>query len=229
MNGIRWNAEAMNALMTRQDVIANNMANASTVGFKREVVGFSRFEQTLGAAISAGSKTDVNQGAFHETGNPFDLAVMGAGYFSVETPDGTRYTRDGSFSLDEKGYVVDHAGRKVVGTSGPIRITGDASDVTVQSDGRVMIDGEEKARLKIAHFSSDAVLQRSGDGLVGLASGEEVDGKSNLMQGFLESSNVNTVQEMVSMMDGLRLFESNQRALRLQDNALGQAISDLSR
>jgi flagellar basal body rod protein FlgG len=232
--GIDANAQAMTALQQQQDVQANNLANTGTTGFRRDQVHFQEFREVLrGKEMTlpeAAVTVDPTPGALVRTDNPLDLGIEGRGFFAVQTPDGVRYTRNGTFQWDDKGGLVTGSGLPVLGTNGPLRKPDEAKgDVVVDKDGTLRVGGEVAGRLKIAHMAPGAVMSKIGGGLLTLTRGETVDGRSEVRQGALESSTVNSAREMVEMMNTLRLFEANQRSFRLQDEALGRAIQDLGR
>jgi len=232
--GIYANAKAMDALMVQQDVHANNLANVNTTGFKKDTVRFREFKEILrGQEVvvpEPETSFDRDTGPLVPTGNPLDLAVQGAGSFAVETPDGVRYTRNGCFQWDADGKLVDGGGRTVVGTGGVItRKTEASGPLTVQSDGTLTMGDTTLGRIKVVEFSKDSAFEKVGESLIRQTQGEAKTGKSQVIQGYLESSTVNSVREMADMTHTLRLFESNQKALRLQDEALSRAIQDLSR
>lgn len=234
LQGIHPNAQAMDALMRQQDAQANNLANVNTTGFQRDAVRFRGFEEVLrGRTVTAPraeSSFDRSPGVAQRTDNPLDLALEGTGYFTVETPEGPRYTRNGSFQWDAKGRLVDSGGRPLLGSAGPVRRPKEAKGfLAVDSEGRVTMGEADLGKLKLAHFGPGADLRKRGDSLLELRSGDLLPGRTTVKQGFLESSNVNSVREMAEMMNTLRLFEANQRALQVQGDTLGRAIQDLAR
>jgi flagellar basal-body rod protein FlgF len=233
LRGIYANAQAMTALMAKQDVQSNNLANVNTTGFKKDRVNFEEFSEVLrGQQVStpiARTSIDSTAGPSVRTENPLDLSIQGTGFFSVQTPEGPRYTRNGSFQWNEKGRLVDGGGRVVLGTGGPIQRREEGGAIAIGPSGTISMGGEPIGQLSVVEFSKGARLRKVGDGLLEKMSGEPTPGRGRVMQGYLESSSVNSVQEMAEMINTLRLFEANQRALRYQDEALGRAISELGR
>jgi flagellar basal-body rod protein FlgG len=232
MNGIRMAAGAMKALMNAQEIVANNVANAGTSGFKRDIPVFS-FDQTLDnvtgvSPCSVSSVSDLRPGALDKTGNPLDLAIDGNGYFEIETPEGTRYTRDGSFMLNSEGDLVTARGYRVLGDNGPVNVA-DARTVAINADGQVLSDGVEVNRVRVLMFAPGAQMQKSGEGLFSITGTEPARSTAGLRSGFIEKSGVNAVEEMANMMTMLRQFESAQRAIRLQDTALEKAVNSVGR
>lgn len=174
--------------------------------------------------------TNYEQGQVFGTGNDFDLAIEGKGFFSVETPQGERYTRSGEFTRDNEGYLVTKEGHKVLGENGPILLEG--KDLTINEKGEVYAGGELQDKLKLVEFSDYTLLRKEGNGLVKIADGitmEPETAEVNIRQGFLEGSNVNSVKEMVSMMTMLRSYEANQKLIKIHDELLGKAVSEIAR
>ncbi|MBK8575201.1 MAG: flagellar basal-body rod protein FlgF [Elusimicrobia bacterium] len=233
LRGIYANAQAMTALMAKQDVQSNNLANVNTTGFKKDRIIFEEFSEVLrGQQMStpiARTSIDPSPGPSVRTENPLDLAIDGKGFFSVQTAEGPRYTRNGSFQWNEKGLLVDGGGRIVLGKGGNIQRKPEGGAITVAPSGIISMGGEPIGQLSVVEFSKDVRLRKIGDGLLEKTSGEPKPGTGRVAQGFLESSSVNSVQEMADMINTLRLFEANQRSLRYQDEALGRAISELGR
>ena len=244
---LRAAASGMNAQQTRTEVIANNLANVNTTGFKRSRASFEDLlYQTvqgttiLGAvdaqtapAIQVGRGTHLssvqrlhNQGALEQTGRAFDLAIEGEGFFQVSLSNGNvAYTRDGSFQVSDTGTLVTSGGLSVVPG---IRIPTDARDVMISRTGVVSVlrgDGatpEEVGRIELARFANPAGLLSLGQNMLGetVASGQPVlgmpgeDGMGNIMQGHLEASNVEIVQEMVDMITSMRAYEINSKSVQ---------------
>jgi flagellar basal-body rod protein FlgF len=233
LKGIYANAQAMTALMAKQDVQSNNLANVNTTGFKKDRVNFEEFQEVLrGQIVSspiARTSTESDQGTLVRTENPLDMAIQGNGYFMMETPEGPRYTRAGSFQWDAKGRLTDAEGRAVLGTGGPIQKSPEGGPVRIGANGKVTMGPNEIGQLNIVGFTSEARLKKVGHGLYEAVGGEPKAAAGQVVQGFLESSSVNSVQEMADMINTLRLFEANQRSLRFQDEALGRAIQELGR
>jgi flagellar basal-body rod protein FlgF len=222
----------------RQEVIANNLANANTVGFKKDKV----FLQTMLDASLVMQKdanqnpllldaenvaTDFGQGALRSTGNPLDVALSGRGYFALETPNGVRYTRAGAFTLNADGYLVDSNGYTVQGDAGPITIP--SGDVTISENGAIIVGGQEVAQLKIVDFEEPDALVKQGENLFKARAGatECPTLQITMRQGFLEDSNVNVVQEMVEMIKLQNTYQTSARVLMAQDESLNKAVNDV--
>jgi flagellar basal-body rod protein FlgG len=258
-DGMRTSASGMIAQQKRVDVIANNLANVNTTGFKRSRANFEDLlyetvqgpratvgdgvvgPMQIGHGVRLASITRVHgQGGPEVTGRPLDLAIEGDGFFQVELPDGTlAYTRDGSFTLSDSGQLVTAAGNSVVPD---IVIPPDATAVTVSETGAVSVtigtDGSmvEVGRLELARFPNPTGLLALGGNLFGetVASGfaatgfPQEDGFGRLLQGTLETSNVEIVQEMTDMIAAQRAYEINARAIRAAEDMM-QSINDLIR
>lgn len=253
IDGVKKMAKDMSVKVLRQELVANNLANVNTPGFKvqrafssvlRKSIGSDASAKAVGAGdagaisearaeegqLETGIYTCFEQGRIEYTHRDLDVAIDGEGFFVVDTPLGERFTRSGSFTLTDAGLLSTYGGNLVMGAGGPISIQGGQVEVT--ADGRVIVDGEEADTLKVVAFSDPAGLDRQGN-TFGSATGayHEVDfSETQLVQGALERSNVNPIDEMVEMMALHRGFESNQRSIRLQIDAskkLMERVGDL--
>lgn len=240
LRGIYSAACGMRAQETRQSLIANNLANVATPGFKRHVgVGESFSEMVvrsgrtpvgrlgMTSAITS-AYFDMSEGSVSNTDCPYDFAIEGDGFFAVETDWGIRYTRAGNFKLDADSYLVTMEGHRVLGDDGPIRVDG---QLVAGSDGVLYADGREIGRLLVVMPSSSDALTKEGGGLFA-ARGEVIPagtGEVRVIQGALELSNVSVVREMVDMIAGYRVYEAAQRALLSHDACLDRAINEVGR
>ena len=254
MRSLSIAATGMLAQQTNVDVISNNIANMNTTGFKRQRAEFQDLlyqqEARPGAAsggneakvpsgiqIGAGVKTGAvyrieQQGALAQTGNRYDLAIQGRGYFPVTLPSGqTGYTRDGSFQLSDQGELVTAQGLQV---QPGITIPQNALDVSVSATGEVQVktaDSPEMqtvGQLQLATFINDAGLEAQGDNLfletsasgqANLASPGDA-GFGTVTQGFVEASNVNPVEEITALISAQRAYEMNSRVVKTVDEML---------
>jgi flagellar basal-body rod protein FlgG len=246
-------ASGMDAQQTRMEVIANNLANVNTTGFKKDDLHFEDLlYQTLrspGAANTRGEATpsgiqighgtrlaDIVKsfapGSQLATGNPFDLAIEGRGFFRIQLPNGTyAYTRDGSFRTDGEGRVVTSAGDPL---DPPLEVPPETTQVTISRDGVVTAfgadapEGTEIGRIELADFPNPAGLLSLGHNLFRQtpASGEPIlgapgqSGIGSLSQGFLESSNVQVVEEMIRLITTQRAYELNSKVIQTADTML---------
>lgn len=225
-SGLRAAAAGMSLQLHKQDVYAGNLANAGTVGYRRADVAVGTFADALdrAAARPTGQATVVHlaQGPIHETGDPFDLAINGPGMFTLLTPDGTRYTRDGRFHLDAQGRLLSLSGHQVMGREGPIALPG--SELVVTESGQVFSESQFVDRLFIARFEGSEQLTRTPEGLFDIAGAPRLAEDAVVRQGCVEEANVSVVREMAQMISGFRAFEASAVALRMTDETLSTLI-----
>lgn len=253
INGIYTSALGGIGQTRKLDVVANNLANIDTPGFRRDELTFAeRLTEALedrfdyghynalvdrygGAPYIDGIQYDPQQGAFDPTGRPFDFAIDGPGYFGVREAGSEEivYTRSGAFTLDSTGRLVTADGRFQVLTPDGAPITLDVTgnpEVRADEFGAIFVGGEEVARLGVFEFGADAVLVKQGATVYKRLGGEaQVAAQPRVKQGSLESSTVNPVSEMVEMIKATRSAESNMLMIRFQDATLEKAINDLGR
>lgn len=186
--------------------------------------------------MSAGVKfqkmvTDFTQGDPMETGGKYDIALTGPGFFKVAGEDGNNYyTRDGSFIVDRQGRLTTLKGEVVQGINGAINVAG--QDIYIDVDGRVTVDGIMVGTLNIVDLENGQFLRKVGDNLYRMAEGEqaqEIPYQGEVLQGYLESSNVNAINEMVEMITLLRDYEAGQKAIRVQDEMLEKSSNEIGR
>lgn len=211
------------------DIVANNMANISTTGFKRDATFTDWLIESLND-VGAQRYTDFAQGELHQTDNPLDLALAMRGFFVVESRSGPAFTRNGHFTINDQGFIQTAQGYLLLGEQGPISIlsaSGTAGDVQITRNGEVYLDKILIDRLLVANIPNLYALEKIGsnlyrtgdDSLVTQLEQEQFD----VRQGMLEGSNVNPVSEMVTMIELHRNFESTQRVARAMDQILGRA------
>lgn len=231
------------ALQRQMDVIANNLANASTTGFKSERIMFAEMLNGPAAnpGLSEGSRVafveeigmlrDTRDGQMLSTGNQMDLAISGPGYFAVETPGGVRYTRDGRFRLGPDGRVVSQDGFALLDQGGrPMSLRPGDSHFEVARNGRATGDSGEIGRIQVATFDNDQTLRPQGNGLYAADSDPQpADAHSEIQQGMLEGSNVQSVAEMTSMIEVLRRYQSAQKIIDNETDRERKAIERLGR
>ncbi|QXD16012.1 flagellar basal-body rod protein FlgF [Rhodocaloribacter litoris] len=236
---LRNSVDAMTRMMRQQERIANNLANANTVGYKQD----RTFTEILNEEINVEGApqsikrmeqwADLSAGDLEQTGNPLDVAIEGEGFFVLtdETTGTPRYTRAGRFVLDAEGTLRDAQGHLVEGEAGPIQLpTADGGPVVIDRDGTVRVDGKEVGRLRIVTFDNPAALRRLDGAAFDAGGMEPVDVEHpNLHQGYLEQSNVDPLRALTEMIEQHRLFESQQRSLRTDDELLGRVTRELGR
>lgn len=277
IRGIYTGASGMIAQQRRLDVISNNLANIDKTAYKKDQTVFKAFPDMIIRRINesgqgftpAGSYdsmpyvgklgtgvevnevfTEFNQGALQRTQNKFDLALEGHGFFTVLTERGERYTRDGSFTINQDGVLMTHNGNPVLGEHGIIHLQ--KNNFMVNEKGEITINNEiprdpkhmvsqagnswqEPAvldKLKIVDFENRRMIKKEGDSMyrsTQYSGPAEETSKIKLHQGFLEKSNVNIVREMVDMIEVQRSYEANQKAIHTHDSTLGKLINDVAR
>ena len=235
-NGLYTAFLGMRSRQRTLDTQANNIANASTTGFKAERLIYSSFEaekkgtsdtQNLVAGVGTSSGTDFTAGSIRETGRPLDVAIDGDAFLQIQTTQGVRYTRAGNLSLDASGQLVTKDGNLVVGERGAITVP-QGGEISIGHDGTLAVGGQIVDTLKLVRFNNpSAALTKEGNGLF-LSTGVEQplqNVNSKILQGTLESSNINPISEMVAMINNNREFESLQKNVSLLMNDLGRKIS----
>ncbi len=219
-------AAALQMLERRQAVLANNLANASTKGFKAEMA----FSRMMGNALAAtDTAIDLTPGTLTQTHNPFDLAVDGQGFFVVQTPNGERFVRDGSFRLDEQRRLVDEKGNAVLADGGPITIP--QGQVEIDATGMIAVNGKPLTRLRLERVTDGTALQHEGGTMfvpdaTRTAMAPE---QRKVRQGFLEESNVNSLTAMTDMLSVLHRYQAAQKTLSTIDAVRGIAVTDLAK
>ena len=217
LNGMDSAASALRYWERKQEIVANNLANVSTDGFKAQRV-FARLLD--GVRPVAEATSDFTTGNLRSTGNTMDVAIDGGGFFVVSTPNGERYTRGGSFRLDEKHQLVDANGRPLLGEKGtPLKLLD--GPVNISKTGEVTQGGQIVDRLRMETAPKGAELTREGESLwVPPATKEVMKPEArNVKQGFLEESNVNSMTSLVDMVAVQRAYASVQKAIVEMDHA----------
>lgn len=259
---LHTSATGMQAQQTRTDVIANNLANVNTTGFKRSRAHFEDLlYQTLQGPATLGSRdteqlpavqvglgtrlTSVqrvdSQGSLEQTSRPLDLAIEGEGYFEVQLPNGnTAFTRDGSLQVSDQGVLVTNQGYAI---QPPIKVPREATSVTISETGVVTANGiagaggtQELGRIELARFANPSGLESMGQNLFSqtTSSGDPIkglpteNGNGRIAQGYLESSNVEIVTEMVDMITAQRAYEINSKAVKNSED-MAQTANSLMR
>lgn len=257
--GIEIAASGMASIIDLNDIIANNLANVSTPGFKQLMPSFKNVHETaisgmekdfkgeeeasqLGS-LSAGSMLDMthldfSQGALTRTGGVLDVALNGEGFFGVQTKTGeTAYTRNGGFQINEEGDLVTRAGDYVLGEGGrSINLdlgNNNIQDITIMSDGRIMLKGNEIDRLQVVNFEDHTKLKAMGNTL--FRNDDEYNNRPQEMdnytiaQGYLENSNANVVESMINSITGTRTYETLSRVIQNTDSTFKKAVNDVGR
>ena len=225
----------------KMDVLANNLANINTPGFKQDRLVFrvpvekagdspTDYLQGPSSMMPSGARIDFSQGTLRHTDNALDLALDGDGLFCIKTPAGTRYTRNGSFSINEGGVLATKDGLPVLGKGGEIKISG--GDFHVDDDGNISVDGSQVGTLKVVSVSQPGSLQKMGNTLFALGGSGTAEEKAEglkIRQGYIETSNVNGISVMTEMIDVARGYESYQKVMGFLNDATKKSINDVGR
>jgi flagellar basal-body rod protein FlgF len=227
------------ALQRQMDVVANNVANINTTGFKAEQIlleeyampvardrTFPTMDQPLSYVQDWATIHDLTAGSAMQTGNDLDVAITGEGFFAVDTPAGERWTRAGSFQINAEGTLVDQAGNPVLGTGGSITFGPEETGISIAADGTVASSAGAKGQLRIVEFADPQALQREGANLFSGGTPAPNTG-SRVMQGFIERSNVSGVGEMAELIRVSRAYESIASLGQRQDELRRTAIQRL--
>jgi len=240
----------------RMDVMTNNLANASTVGYKKEGSTSQSFDDVLTVKIKDASVglsnvqrtgvrnpgvkigetyTDFSQGSFRETGNAYDLALEGDGFFAIEFTNkagetSTMYTRAGQFALNKDGYLVTQEGDYVLDTNSKRIRLDTLKETDISADGRISQEGAVLAQIQVADFEDYDYLEKYGETYYRPLQGAELtEGTASVRAGYLEMANVQVVSEMVNLISITRAYESNQKIMQTYDSSLEIAVNQLGR
>jgi flagellar basal-body rod protein FlgF len=238
------------ALGRELDVVANNIANINTTGFKSDGALFEEFigDRARGGAMSSKDSQisfvrdratwlDLSQGAMQRTGNALDVAVDGQGFLVVQTPRGERYTRNGAMQINANGELVTAEGYQVLGESGPIKFQPKDRDITISLDGNIGVrEGgstkteSQRGKLRLVSFDKPGQLQKDGAATFAMPNGVnlEADTKSRIVQGTIEKSNVQAVLEMTRMIEVTRSYTQVANMLSQQGDLERTAIEKLA-
>ena len=239
----------------RLQIISNNLANSNTVGYKQDqgqfkILDLSELQQGLSPKDVALNTTQAEQfwnqfnvytdhtsGSLKNTGNDLDLALVGKGFFCVQTPDGIQYTRKGDFTLNANGVLVTRNGWPVMGESGEISVDGQENPhqykkFSVDEEGNITVDGNQVDSLRLVDFPQPYTLTKVGEALFKPAdsgAGEIQTEDLRVSQGFIELSNVDAVKMMTEMIEVLRGYESYQKIIRSVDEINSRAINEIGK
>lgn len=232
------------ALERSLDIIANNIANSSTTGFKREGVEFDTYLNPepggsgINFVVDRATYRDAATGPIQTTGNPLDIAIQGSGYFQVQMPDGTtRYTRSGSFKLNSQGQITTQQGYPILSDgNAPITLPDTTMDVTITGDGTIStrvdngVDLAVLGKIGIATFADEQQMVPQGGGLYATAQTALPTTDSSIMvQGSLEQSNVSPIAEMTQLIRIQRAYEQAANLINQENTRLNTALSVLSK
>jgi flagellar basal-body rod protein FlgG len=245
LKGLRAAETAMNIQLTKTNVLANNLANVDTAGFKQVLTQVAEKDEAAGDApvrapgrrslvdriLDLRAPIDMSQGTLRETGRPLDAAMRGEGLFKVRRDGREYYTRNGSFVLDEQRRLTTSDGAEVLGTGGPVTVP--EGEIVIRGDGTLLVDGVEADRLAVVDFADSGRLRHVGGSVFAAPddmpartlAADEVD----VVQGALEGSNANPIDTMVGMIAAQRAFELEAKVLQATDRTLDKAVNELSR
>ena len=231
LKGIHTSASGMIPQARKQEVIANNVANAGTPGYKADRL----FTKELSKAAAKAQPTrsdwetpmldktyvDFRPGAFDQTGNDLDLAIDGDGFFLLQDLEGGRFlTRSGRFTVDNEGFMTHSDGMRLIGQGGPVQVG--QGKISIDPDGTIQVNGLTVDRIIPQAVADMGTLDKIGSALFAVPANEEVASATNteIRQGYLETANVDIVQEMVDMIITYREYEANAKAMQAQDQTL---------
>lgn len=242
-NSIYTGLSLQQALQVKMDLIANNMANLTTPGYKSQNMVFTEFvaktdngerpKDNLSMVLDYGHYQNSQAGPMQSTGNPLDVALQGPGWFGVQTPEGTMYSRAGNFQINTNGELVTGSGQLVAAEGGgSIIIPPDAKEIKISKDGTVATDQGPVGRIGVFEFINDQSLQATGNGLYKAGSQQDPGTpaqNTDILQGMLEGSNVQPVLEMTRMLDTLRSYQNTQRMLQNEHDRERTMIQRMTR
>jgi flagellar basal-body rod protein FlgF len=223
------------------DVIANNLANMSTPGYKRESTKFEEYlsqgdplegqdgPQSISFVQDKGTVRDLSQGNIEQTGSEFDLAIGGQGYFPVQTSSGaTLYTRDGHFTLDPTGKLVDSSGNALQGDGGEITVSTEDGDIHIGKDGVVTGAKGQLGQIKVVSFANERALVKQGANDYSTTQTANTVATPDIQQGMLEGSNVSPVTEISHMLEVMRSYQATATLSQTQQQLITNALDKLS-
>lgn len=239
----------------RLDVISNNLANSATIGYKEESVCSRAFADLLAIKIRDGSEEyidrpvgimnpgvkigetymDWGQGSLRETGNPYDLAIEGDGFFTMRVTDKNgnstiKYTRCGTLKRTYDGFIVDVDGNHLQGSGGDIQVPVDAKDIAIKEDGSIFADGVFVDKILLTDFEDYNYLKLYGENMFDAVDGFVTKPSTAMIeQGYTEQSNVNVISEMVTMITITRAYEAGQKMIRTQDSLLDASVNQIGK
>ncbi|MGL4736434.1 MAG: flagellar basal-body rod protein FlgF [Cellulosilyticaceae bacterium] len=253
IRGLYVAATGMNVQSKKMDIISNDLANVNTTGYKKDQVVIGSFPELLTYRIqdkqnnmpndapigrmTFGAKIDdvvtqFVQGSLVKTDGMMDVALHGPGFFTVQTPNGQMYTRDGSFVINAGGDLLTQEGYQVMGQGGPINLGADflgtGEELIITAEGEIRSGQEVIDTLDIACFADEKSLTKTGDNLY-TGGSARIPFEGSMSQGFIEASNVNPVTAMVDMITVSRAYEANQKMIQVHDSLLGKAVNEVGR
>lgn len=240
-NALRIGLSRQMALKTRMNVIANNLANINTAGFKRDTVHMEEFrmpvaqmtelrgrDKALSYVHDRAVLNNMSAGSMKQSGNELDVAINGKGWFSVNTPAGERFTRNGEFKLNNEGTLVTNDGFPVQGTGGPIAFGPNETQITIARDGTISSSEGVKGQLRVVNFNEEQNLNKEGFNLFKTDEQPTPVEQPNLMQGMVEGSNVKPVLELTTMIETTRAYVNQAQLLKKSEELKTEAMNKLA-
>jgi len=223
------------------DVVAHNITNMNTAGFKGQDMMFVEHlvksrggEKLLGNKLAyardIATMTNFNEGPMEKTGNPLDLAITGEGFFVVQTPQGERYTRSGRLKLDEGGQLVNQNGQPVLSSGGqPFTLAPEDTQITVSRDGTISTNNGNLGKLRLVRFENPQLLKRSAGGLFSAEAAPIDVEQPSISQGMLEGSNIQPIFEMAKMIEIHRTYDNVRSFIEREDERMRNMIREMAR
>jgi flagellar basal-body rod protein FlgG len=242
VKGIYNSSASMQYLDNKLDVVANNLANTTTHGFKKSNMAFRQnltaehakcLDEVKNCTLPKGeiiTYIETTQGSLQQTDSKLNFALDGEGFFTIQTPDGFAWTRDGAFTFDEEGYLTTMEGYAVLGEyNGPIRLFG--KEFSVSDFGDIVVDNQVVNKFLIQNYDISEVIQKGNNLYYPRVFHEQYfeEPTAKVKQGYLEGSNVNIVKEMISMISINRQYQMNDKAIKANDDALNKAVNNIAR
>lgn len=235
-NSIYIGLSRQTVLQRNMDIIANNVANMNTTGFRGQNLVFEEYlsdprfaDDPLSFVVDNRQYQNTDYGVFKQTENPLNIALNGPGFIAVQAPGGgTGYTRDGDFSMRPDGTLVNASNDPILGLGGPINIPANATEISIDERGMVSTQDGAIGQIQLAEFANIQELEPRGDNLYVTDQPVQQPENTIVRQGFLEGSNVKPVLEMTRMIEVLRDFQSTQRLLESEHERMRGAIQKLT-
>lgn len=231
--GLYTAASELDAMGKTQEIIARNLANANTDGYKKSIATFKTLllaasetntTPTINGTTISTISVDLTPGKLEFTGSDFDLAIKGEGFFTIQTENGLMYTRRGRFILSPKQEIITPEGGRLLGSAGVLQLPPGGKKVHVDGSGIVSVDGANIGSLKITRFpNTDSLTQRGGSTFKSTDIGEDAK-NFEIAQGYIEKSNVDVIDEMIAMLANMRSYEMGYRATKSMSDTLDGLI-----
>ncbi len=240
-NALRIGLSRQMALQTQMDVIANNLANINTAGFKADAVHMEEFQipvaemteytnsdKNLSYTHDRGLVKNMSTGPIRQSGNELDVAISGEGWFVVAAPQGERFTRNGEFKLNQEGTLVNNQGLPILGEAGEINFGPNEKNIVIARDGTISSSDGIKGKLRLVKFENEQELKKEGFNLFSSAIQSLPLEAPNLMQGMVEQSNVKPVLELTKMIETVRAYTNQAQMMEKTEKLKTDAMNQLS-